>query len=79
MDLRPNAYILADSSFEPEWEAQIEKALVDLTHKYSELVKKGSPGVSSEELQKCNFTHVRVQSTLYTVQYCCTLYSILYS
>lgn len=53
MDLRPNAYIMADSPFEPEWEAQIEKALAELTRRYLELAKKGAPGVSC-----CNFLSI---------------------
>ena len=65
MDLRPNAYILADSSFEPEWEAQIEKALVELTHNYSELVKKCAPGVSCGILR--NYKSVILRTYGYSV------------
>ena len=66
MDLRPNAYIMTDSPFEPEWEAQIEKALGELTHKYSELVKKGAPGVSCGILR--NYKSLRTCTVLlYTV------------
>ena len=75
MDLRPNAYIMTDSPFEPEWEAQIEKALAELTHKYAELVKKGAPGASS--LVALGNNTVLIFVVLYVD--CCPLYRMCHA